>query len=104
MKTPAWLQSALFRAYAKRFLWLWVVGKGAIVAGAMFARDPPWVFRPAPEAVACAVELLVLAAFIRVTGEDVLLGNLEQGATRAVLDFKTRPLEEWYHAWPGAHT
>jgi ABC-type ATPase involved in cell division len=28
------------------------------------------------------------------------LFSIEQGATRPVPNFRTRPLSEWYHAWP----
>jgi ABC-type multidrug transport system ATPase subunit len=35
---------------------------------------------------------------VRVTADRLF--SMEAGATRVVLEFKDRPLHEWYHAWP----
>ena len=35
---------------------------------------------------------------VRVTADRLF--SMEAGATRVVLEFKDRPLNEWYHAWP----
>lgn len=43
----------------------------AAVAGLL-----PLAFRPGTELVVCAIELAILAAFIRRANEDVLLGNI----------------------------
>lgn len=71
-----WVTSVLFRAYLWRFLLLWVAGKIANAGTAIVAELPPLAFRPGTELVACAVELVVLWAFIRRANEDLLLGNL----------------------------
>lgn len=71
-----WLASALFRAYLRRFLLLWVAGKIANAVTALFVKLPPLAFRPGTELVVCAFELAVLAAFIHRANEDILLGNL----------------------------
>ena len=71
-----WLTTPLFRSYVGSFLVLWLVAKAALAAGARYAGLDPLTFRPYHEAWACALELLVLAHFIRRRGEDVLLGNL----------------------------
>ena len=43
---------------------------------AILVRLPPLAFRPGTELAICAIELLVLAIFIRSAHEDVFLGNL----------------------------
>lgn len=70
------MRSALFRSYLGAFVILWLVMKGAMVAGAVLVREPPFEFHPFGESVICAVELAVLAVFLRRGSEDVLLGNL----------------------------
>lgn len=35
---------------------------------------------------------------VRATADRLF--SIEAGATRVVTEFKTRPLREWYHAWP----
>ena len=72
----SWLKSSLFRAYLRRFLLLWVVGKVANAGTAAVVKLPPLAFRPGTELVICAFELAVLVAFIRRANEDILLGNL----------------------------
>ena len=72
----SWLKSSLFRAYLRRFLLLWVVGKVANAGTAAVIKLPPLAFRPGTELVICAFELAVLVAFIRRANEDILLGNL----------------------------
>ena len=71
-----WLSSALFRAYLRRFMLLWVVGKVANAATAASVKLPPLAFRPATEIVVCVFELAILVAFLRRANEDILLGNL----------------------------
>lgn len=71
-----WLQSALFRAYLRRFLLLWLVGKIANAATAAVVGLPPFAFRPGTELVICGFEVAILTAFIRRAHEDILLGNL----------------------------
>lgn len=91
-----WLTSPLFRSYLASFVILWVVAKAAVVVGAMaiagnvatrLAELDPWALAPRAETWACALELLVLAHFIRRRGEDVLLGNLGLGLGDALAPF-----------------
>jgi hypothetical protein len=71
-----WLRAPLFRSYLRTFVVLWVAVKYANAFVAAYVRLPPLAFRPGTEIVACAIELLVLAAFIRRAHEDILLANL----------------------------
>ena len=71
-----WLRSRLFRSYLRALILLWLATKSAMVAGAVVFRTPPFVFHPFGEAVACAIELWVLAWFVRASHEDILLANL----------------------------
>lgn len=74
--TRAWLRSKLFHSYLRRFLLLWIAGKLANGATAAAVGLSPLAFRPGTEPVVCAIELLILAAFIRRANEDILLGNV----------------------------
>lgn len=70
------LRTALFRAYLRRFVLLWIAGKIANAVTAVLIDLPPLAFRPGTELAICAVELTVLTIFIRRVNEDTLLGNL----------------------------
>ena len=76
VRWPAWLRSALFRSYLRRFVILWAAGKGANAFTALLAGLPPFAFRPLTELGICAIELGILIAFIRQAHEDILLGNM----------------------------
>jgi hypothetical protein len=71
-----WVRSALFRAYLRRFILLWIAGRTANAATAAVVGLPPLGFRPGTELVTCTVELLIMIAFIRRAHEDILLGNV----------------------------
>jgi hypothetical protein len=71
-----WLRAPLFYSYLRAFLVLWTAVKLANAFVARYVQLPPLAFRPGTEIVACAIELLVLAAFIRRAHEDILLANL----------------------------
>lgn len=83
----AWLASPLFRTTLVSFLLLWVLAKGMLAAGNAYAGAPPLTFRPYPETVACILELVTLAHFIRRRAEDVLLGNLGLGLPIVLVPF-----------------
>jgi hypothetical protein len=72
----AWLGSALFRSYLRRFVLLWIAGKLANVLTAHLSGIPPYAFRPGTELVILGFELGVIVIFIKNANEDVLLGNL----------------------------
>ena len=72
----AWLRSALFLSYLRRFVLLWIAGKIANAATARVILLPPFAFRPWTEMVTLAFELGVLVIFIKRNNEDILLGNL----------------------------
>lgn len=76
MTVSRWVRSRLFRSYLWAFVLLWLVAKGAMAVGAVVADDPPLAFHPLGEALACAIELWVVALFIRRAHEDILLANL----------------------------
>ena len=71
-----WLRSALFRSYLRRFILLWIAGKAANAGTGAVVGLAPLGFRPGTELIMCAIELLVLVAFIRRANEDILLGNV----------------------------
>jgi hypothetical protein len=79
--------SALFRSYLGAFVLLWLLMKGAMVAGAVLFGSPPFAFHVFGEAVICAFELLALGAFLRRSNEDILLGNLGLPLGDALLPF-----------------
>ncbi len=72
----AWLKSALFLSYVRRFVLLWIAGKIANAATAGFVGVPPFSFRAGTELVILVFELGALVAFIKRDNEDILLGNL----------------------------
>ncbi len=72
----AWLRSALFLSYLRRFGLLWIAGKIANAATAHAVLLPPFAFRPWTEMVTLAFELGVIVIFIKRNNEDILLGNL----------------------------
>lgn len=76
VRMSAWLRSALFHSYLRRFVILWGAGKGANALTAFMAGLPPFAFRPLTETGICAIELGILVAFIRAANEDILLGNI----------------------------
>lgn len=71
-----WLSSALFHAYLRRFVLLWIAGKIANAGSAGFIGIPPLAFRSTSEIVALAFELGVVVIFIKRSNEDILIGNL----------------------------
>lgn len=71
-----WLRSALFHAYLRRFVLLWIAGKIANAATASAIDLPPFGFRPGTEIVTLAFELGVVVIFIKRSNEDILIGNL----------------------------
>jgi hypothetical protein len=71
-----WWHSRLFRSYLTVFPFLWALTKAANAFTASVAGIPPLGFRPFTEMVACAIELIVLATYIRRDNEDILIGNL----------------------------
>lgn len=71
-----WLTTTLARAYARRFLLLWIAGKIANAATAAKVGLAPLGFRPGTELVVCGFELGVLVIIIKRANEDTLLGNL----------------------------
>jgi hypothetical protein len=79
-----WLRSALFHAYLRRFVLLWIVGKIANAATARASDLPPFSFRPGTEIVTLAFELGVVVIFIRRSNEDILIGNLGVSVPAAV--------------------
>jgi hypothetical protein len=77
VRFSSWVRSALFHGYLRRFVILWAAGKGANAFTAFLAGLPaPWAFRPLTEIGICAIELGILALFIRQANEDILLGNI----------------------------
>ena len=81
----AWLRSALFRSYLRRFVLLWIAGKIANAATARLIEIPPLVFRPGTELVTFAFEIGVLLIFIKHANEDILLGNLGIGLAAVII-------------------
>jgi hypothetical protein len=79
-----WLRSALFHAYLRRFVLLWIAGKIANAGTAHLIGIPPLAFRPASEIVTLAFELGVVVIFIKRSNEDILLGNLGLSLPAAV--------------------
>lgn len=79
-----WLRSALFQAYLRRFVLLWIAGKIANAATARAVGLPPFAFRIATEIVMLGFELGVIVVFIKRANEDILLGNLGLSVARAV--------------------
>ena len=71
-----WFRSRLFRSYLRAFILLWLVAKIAMIVGAVLYRAPLFAFHPFGEAVACAIELGLIALFVRGSHEDILLANL----------------------------
>ena len=71
-----WLRSRLLRSYLRAFILLWLIAKVAMIAGAVLYHAPLFAFHPFGEAVACAVELWLIALFVRRSHEDILLANL----------------------------
>ena len=71
-----WLTTTLARAYARRFVLLWVAGKIANAATAAKVGLSPLGFRPGTELVVCAFELGALVVIIKRANEHTLLGNL----------------------------
>lgn len=76
MRFSLWVRSALFQSYLRRFVILWAAGKGANAFTAFLGGLPPLAFRPLTEIGVCAIELGILAVFIRQAHEDILLGNI----------------------------
>jgi hypothetical protein len=79
-----WLRGALFHAYLRRFLLLWIAGKIASAGTARLIAIPPLAFRPGSEVVMLVFELSVLVIFIKRANEDILIGNLGLSLPAAV--------------------
>jgi hypothetical protein len=71
-----WVRTRLFRSYLRAFVLLWLGTRMAMVAGALLAGTPPFSLHPIGEALACVIELWVLALFLKSSHEDILLGNI----------------------------
>jgi hypothetical protein len=79
-----WLRSALFHAYLRRFILLWIAGKIANAATATAILLPPFAFRLGTEIVTLAFELGVIVILIKRSNEDILLGNLGLRVSTAI--------------------
>lgn len=85
--SPAWLPRPLLLSYGGRFVLLWIMGRGALAVGSWMYQRPLFTFRPGAEATACALELFVLAFFLRRSADDLFLGNLGFGLARTLWPF-----------------